>query len=227
MPRSRPPTAASLASETDAAPPAAYHHGDLRRAIIAAAVSLLAEQKHWDFSLREVARRAGVSHNAPYNHFADKRALLAAVAAVGFHSLRERMQKQAARHPSPEEALVAIGTAYVAFGVAHPAQYRLMFGLALAQEKKDAASEMEQAGLAAQAVLTGVIQRGAQQGCFALAAANQAALDLAVLSAWSLVHGLTMLAIDGLAGEVGLKPNGAQGLAEHVARTLLDGLRQR
>src|SRR5271155_2678351 len=71
--------------------PPAYHHVDLRRALIDAALALVTEDQDWTFSLREVARRAGVSHNAPYNHFADKRDLLAAVAATGFATLGERI----------------------------------------------------------------------------------------------------------------------------------------
>ena len=207
--------------------PAAYHHGDLRRAIVDAALALLAEQRHWDFSLREVARRAGVSHNAPYNHFADERALLVAVATVGFESLREQRQKRAARTRAPEEALVASGTAYVHFGVSNPAQYRLMFGLALAVEAGGQPPALAQAADAAKEVLGQAILHGAQSGRLAMPATDQEALDLAALSAWSLVHGLTMLAIDGQAGEVGAQPPGAQALAEHVARTLLDGLRHR
>src|SRR5215813_12937847 len=73
-----------------AAPPP-YHHGDLRRALIEAALSMLKEEGAWTFTLREVARRAGVSHAAPYNHFSDKAALLAEVAAMGFQALRERL----------------------------------------------------------------------------------------------------------------------------------------
>ena len=226
MSRPRSQLSPSPVSKADLSP-AAYHHGDLRRAIIEAAVALLAEQKHWDFSLREVARRAGVSHNAPYNHFADKQALLVAVATVGFESLREQMQRRAARTAEPSEALVAIGTAYVRFGVSHPAQYRLMFGLALATEAGGLPPAMAESADASKAVLAEVIRRGAQSGEFAVSAADPVALELAILSAWSLVHGLTMLAIDGLAGKAGALPSGAQNLAEHTARTFLAGLRQR
>src|SRR5271168_5555383 len=67
-----------------------YHHGDLAAALIEAALVLLDETQDWAFSLREVARRAGVSHNAPYKHFPEKRDLLAAVAARGFEALAER-----------------------------------------------------------------------------------------------------------------------------------------
>ncbi|HZD27418.1 MAG TPA: helix-turn-helix domain-containing protein, partial [Xanthobacteraceae bacterium] len=67
-----------------------YHHGDLRRVVVVAALEILSETQSLDFSLRELARRAGVSHNAPYKHFADKRELLAAVSAVGFEQLAKR-----------------------------------------------------------------------------------------------------------------------------------------
>ena len=73
-----------------------YHHGDLRRAIVKAALEILNETQSLEFSLRELARRAGVSHNAPYKHFADKRELLAAVSAAGFEMLTKRMAREIA-----------------------------------------------------------------------------------------------------------------------------------
>src|SRR5271154_6600582 len=88
------------------APPPAYHHGDLRRALIESALALVTEEQDWTFSLREVARRAGVSHNAPYHHFADKRELLAAVAVVGFAALGERIQTATSRIANARTALV-------------------------------------------------------------------------------------------------------------------------
>ena len=66
-----------------------YHHGDLKRVVIETAQAMLREDKGWQFTLREVARRAGVSHAAPYKHFPDKSALLAELAALGFHQLGE------------------------------------------------------------------------------------------------------------------------------------------
>ena len=73
-----------------------YHHGDLRRAIVKAALEILQETQSLEFSLRELARRAGVSHNAPYKHFADKRELLAAVSAAGFETLTKHMEREIA-----------------------------------------------------------------------------------------------------------------------------------
>ncbi len=93
-----------------------YHHGDLRQALIEAAQELLTKDQNDGFSLREVAAHAGVSHNAPYNHFADKRELLTAVAANGFEALRERLLAATTHIDNPEAALILTGVAYVASG---------------------------------------------------------------------------------------------------------------
>src|SRR5271154_4320486 len=108
-----------------------YHHGDLRRSLIEAALALVTERQHWTFSLRQVARRAGVSHNAPYNHFEDKRDLLAAVAAAGFATLGERIHAATSGIENARTALVKSALVYITFGVENPAHYRLMFGSAL------------------------------------------------------------------------------------------------
>src|SRR6185436_3877615 len=105
-----------------------YHHGDLRRVIVTAALEILSETQSVDFSLRELARRAGVSHNAPYKHFAEKSALLAAVSAAGFELLTERIADQTARIGNPRTQLLVILRTYIRFGVENPALYRLMFG---------------------------------------------------------------------------------------------------
>src|SRR5262252_10592455 len=105
-----------------------YHHGDLRRAVVSAALEILSETQSVEFSLRELARRAGVSHNAPYKHFADKRELLAAVSAAGFEMLTKRMASEKARLSDPREQLFATLRAYIDHGVDNPALYSLMFG---------------------------------------------------------------------------------------------------
>jgi AcrR family transcriptional regulator len=180
--------------------PRPYHHGDLRRTLIDAALALVTEKQDWGFSLRNVARRAQVSHNAPYNHFADKGALLAAVAAEGFEALRERLASATADIEAPGAALGAAALAYVSRGVENPALYRLMFGPALATPSGDRPAEARSAGAKARAVLDDIILRGARSGAFAISPDDRRALDMAALSAWSLVHGLTMLAIDDLPG---------------------------
>jgi AcrR family transcriptional regulator len=176
----------------------AYHHGDLRSSLIEAALALVAEEQDWTFSLREVARRAGVSHNAPYNHFADKRDLLAAVGAAGFEALRERMLAAISRIESAETALVQSAIVYVHFGVENPAHYRLMFGSELTTAKHGRPESLVVSGGNARAVLEEIIHRGARQGIFVPSPKKKEELQMAVLTAWSAVHGLTMLAIDGL-----------------------------
>jgi AcrR family transcriptional regulator len=95
-----------------------YHHGDLRAALLAAAGEMLEKQGLASLSLREVARRAGVSHNAPYRHFPDRESLLAALAAQGFEQFGEALEKRPRRE---------MGEAYVDFALEHPQRFRLMF----------------------------------------------------------------------------------------------------
>jgi AcrR family transcriptional regulator len=211
-----------------------YHHGDLRRALIEAALALVGEEQDWSFSLREVARRAGVSHNAPYNHFPEKRDLLGAVAAAGFDALRDRMRAAIAGVGNPRTALLAGAAAYVNAGVENPALYRLMFGPALAAPasavrpgatKADSGrpAEARAAGAGAKAVLDEIILRGAERGVFAISASSKSELAVAALSIWSAVHGLTMLAIDSLTGsELAINT-----LVNRLMRTLLEGLEPR
>src|SRR5690349_17086414 len=90
-----------------------YHHGDLRRAIVTAALEILSETQSVDFSLRELARRAGVSHNAPYKHFAEKTELLAAVSAAGFELLTQRIAGEIARNARPRAQLFLLLRTYI------------------------------------------------------------------------------------------------------------------
>lgn len=200
--------------------PAAYHHGDLKRVLVEAACAIVAEEQNWDFSLREVARRAGVSHNAPYRHFPEKLDLLAAVAAEGFIALGVAMTKAADGVESPEEALVELGNAYVKFGIINGARYRLMFGTVLASSKTKAPALVLEAAARSQAILANVIAAGVKKGQFA--ASDDDEMAILVLSACSTVHGLTMLLIDGLSG-VEYTPS----LSAKVGQTLLSGIVQR
>jgi AcrR family transcriptional regulator len=123
-----------------------YHHGDLRSALVSAGVELLAEQGVEALSLREVARRAGVSHAAPYRHFNDKQALLTAIAEQGFRMLNELVRSTAGRdYPSESARLKAALAGYLEFGRSHPHHAELMFG-ALARIKP---AHLEEAALGA------------------------------------------------------------------------------
>ena len=115
-----------------------YHHGDLRRALVKAAVALLREKDVASLSLREVARRAGVTGGAPYHHFRDKNALLAAVALEGYRALHAEVARaliRAGEHAL--DRLRALGETYVRFGVGHPSHYRVMFLPDLADPEND------------------------------------------------------------------------------------------
>jgi AcrR family transcriptional regulator len=176
-----------------------YHHGDLRRALVEAALSLLTKTQRWDFSLREVARCANVSHNAPYFHFADKRDLLAAVAAKGYEILQVRTMTAVRRKKNPAEALKAITIAYLRFATGNPAHYRLMCGPSLQGPDGGLPSEVVRAFASAESVLRDVLKRGSEDRTFKIPENDSAALETALIAAWSLVHGLTMLYLDGLA----------------------------
>jgi AcrR family transcriptional regulator len=161
---------------------ATYHHGDLRAACVSAAMELLEESGEAALSLRAVARRAGVSPAAPYRHYADRKALVSAVAAVGYRELAERL---AAAHPSPStpEQLASVAIAYVQFALERPALFRIMFG-----EPCDRDNDERIAATAAVSLyVRGIVERSFPQ-------ADPEALATAI---WALVHGLAFLHLDG------------------------------
>ncbi|KQQ11765.1 TetR family transcriptional regulator [Methylobacterium sp. Leaf123] len=182
-----------------------YHHGDLREALVAAGLSILEEGGDpASLGLRETARRAGVSAMAPYRHFPDKDALLAAVAIVGFERLRAALEA-ADRGGAGREALYAQGAAYVAFACAQPGLFRLMFGGARS-ERPQALCEASAAAYAVLAERVATLVPGA-------AAADEA------LRSWAIVHGIAALVIDGLLGEaVRTDPQAAAALASRLLR---------
>jgi AcrR family transcriptional regulator len=196
---------------------APYHHGDLRRALIETALGMVTEEGAWNFTLREVARRAGVSHAAPYNHFADKSALLAEVAALGYQALGRDMEAAGHRPRSSRQALLGLATAYVRFGIEHPAHYRLMFGPELAD--KERYPVLQQASDATFAALTRALERGQAAGDVRRGSVR----DQAVV-AWSLVHGLTTLLIDQRLSFLGLSAGEAERQAKSAGMALFEGL---
>jgi AcrR family transcriptional regulator len=186
-----------VSGKTRRAEPKPYHHGDLRRVVIEKALQLVTEEQDWAFSLREVARRAGVSHRAPYNHFPEKLDLLAAVAAVGFDRLHDGLARATTGIDDPEALLDAICRTYVHLGLGNPALYRLMFGPVLSDTgASDRPTVTRAAGDRARAVLEDAILRGARSGVFAVSPDSPHDVILAAFAAWSAVHGLTMLVID-------------------------------
>ena len=180
---------------------AGYHHGSLRTALVEAGLAILSEGGDpASLSLREAARRAGVSAMAPYRHFPDKEALLAAVATVGFDRLAAA-QGEADKSPDPLEAIIGQGVAYVAFACAEPALFRLMFGAGAVAKSGDLAA-------AAQRSFQLLAERVA-----ILAPSEQA--EAWTLRSWSLAHGLAALAVD---NQLGLFAGTPTALAERVLR---------
>ena len=169
-----------------------YHHPNLRKTLLAAAVALIGEVGPRAFTLREVARRAGVSHNAPYRHFPSKDDLLAAVAGEGFERLTAVMRKTMAPGRSPLERLELCGCGYVEFALRWPQHFLVMFDLPHARHDHPASPEKPTAGDTAFHVLLDCVAAAQQSG-------DLPAGDLMPLAwtAWSLVHGIAKLANSG------------------------------
>ncbi|PKV98553.1 TetR family transcriptional regulator [Nocardia fluminea] len=159
-----------------------YHHGDLPSALVRAAVELLEEDGAADLSLRAAARRAGVSTAAPYRHFADRDALLSAVAAVGFRALAEQLVAASAEPSTPED-LATIAVAYVRFALARPALFRVMFS--------DPCDPTSPERVAATTAIHDYVQAIVRK---IYPTADEESLTNAM---WALVHGLAFLYLQG------------------------------
>ncbi len=173
--------------------PDSYQHGDLRAALVQAGLKLLTEGGVPALSLRAAAQLAGVSHAAPYRHFRDKDALIAAIAEEGFRMLTARMRHEMeAAGPEPLTRLRACAWGYVSFARAHPGYFRTMFGGAIREDCAVQIPSLSAAGQEAYGVLRDQIADGIQRGWL-----RRGEVDELSLAAWSVVHGLSMLAIDG------------------------------
>jgi len=187
-----------------------YHHGNLRRALLDQAVATIRDEGVEGLTLREIGAQVGVSRTALYRHFADKRALLGAVATEGFRMLRRQLVDAWEDGGRGRTGFDAMGSAYIEFAVANPSHYRVMFGGFVDPRASDPELAAEAAG-AFQALVD------------ALAALQREAVvrgDDTVSMArfvWAVVHGVAMLAIDGQ-----LREPGAVGRLERYA---LDRLR--
>lgn len=181
-----------------------YHHGDLRRTIVAAAVEAIAESGLDGWSLRELARRAGVSHAAPAHHFGDKTGVFTAIAVEGFTLLAEALEAAAAD-------FLETGLAYVEFAVGHPVHFAVMFQPGLYRRDDEAVRVAEtRAG--------DVLRKGAR------AQAKGSTAEHATIAAWSIAHGFAGLWIGGALRVPTGKQKDAVDVARPVLRTLLKGL---
>jgi len=172
-----------------------YHHGNLRAALLAGAGDLLEEKGPAQLSLREAARRAGVSQTAPYRHFDSREALLAALAAKAYHDLAAALNDACKSAAGAPATLHALGAAYVDFAVENPQKFRLMFGpdITMMEEWEDTR--------AASADVQNIIETTVGDYLEARRIRLKTPL-VPVASAWSLIHGLAMLMIEQRLGEM-------------------------
>lgn len=196
-----------------------YHHGDLRNALVQAAVTLISERRDTSFTMRELAAKAGASHAAAYRHFQAKRDILAAVAAAGFAELKAAFDEasRTSRGDAVRE-LKAQGLAYIQFAVEHPGHFRAMFH----SELGDGMSypELAAVGPAAFDSLLKLVTQGAASGAFV----KRPPMELAVM-AWASVHGMAMLIVDGRMGPTNRQATKA--LATLVGELLHSGIQPR
>lgn len=169
----------------------AYHHGDLRNALIQGALKLM-EKEGESFSLRDLTKRVGVSAPALYSHFADKEALLVAVAICGFDQLKDELQEAIGKVSEPEQQFTAMGQAYVKFGMDNPALYKLMFSGEELPAQRFKFPELQDAGNRAFQALTGMLE-GMQKSGFM----RPGHVELDAFTIWAHVHGLASLIITG------------------------------
>jgi AcrR family transcriptional regulator len=189
-----------------------YHHGDLKRALTDAALGLVKEKGPKGFTLREVARRAGVSAAAPYRHFSDKAQLLAAVATQGFVQLHETLTASATDEPNLTRQVLDSGRAYVRWAVTHPDYYQVMFGAELDKSDKP---ELLAAGARAFDDLLDAIVRCQEANLLPAGDPREIAGPT-----WSLLHGIALLTIGRDFSHVGIGDD-PQELAERSLTALL------
>jgi AcrR family transcriptional regulator len=185
-----------------------YHHGDLKNALIKAGVEILAKDGVSGLSLRKVASRAGVSHAAPYSHFADKQALIAAISTEGFRQLYERVSAVAEEYKTrPSMQLIEVGWVYVQFALDDRDRFKVMFSGVLEKEKEypEFVAESQRNFQLVKMVVeanqaSGVLRSGPS--------------DLVALSAWGIIHGFIMLLLEGQISHTVLEQKSLRALVE-------------
>ena len=189
-PATRPaPRRLTSAARTKRKRPDQYHHGDLRRALLERAVQTIQRHGVDRLTLRAVGQDLGVSRTALYRHFADKAALLEAVAAQGFRTLRERLTEAWEQAGQGRRGFDAMASAYVRFALEQSSHYRVMFGGVLDADACDPDLTVEGAG--AFQVLVDAITWQQREGLLR----DDDPLQMANY-VWSVVHGISMLALD-------------------------------
>ena len=173
-----------------------YHHGDLKNALIAAGVEILSKEGIEGLTLRKVAQRAGVSHNAPYSHFPDKQSLIAAISTEGFKQLYAELDAAALSHPQdPKRQLQEGAWAYVQFAMNHTDTFKIMFSGVLEKEKEYPAF-VEISRKTFDRVLD--IVRACQRSGILRSGSS----EIMAVSVWGQVHGIISLVLEGQVSHV-------------------------
>jgi AcrR family transcriptional regulator len=168
-----------------------YHHGDLKNALIEAGIEVLAKEGVGSLSLRQVARKAGVSHAAPYAHFADKQALIAAISTEGYRALYDKLARVVQQHNGdPMRQLVEIAWAYAEFAVTDTDHFKITFSGVLEKEK-DYPAFVEISKKSFDLVVEVV------EACQAKGVLPDGPSDLIAVSLWGMLHGLMSLVLEG------------------------------
>lgn len=193
-----------------------YHHGNLRRGLLDEALATIRAEGVDRLTLREIGTRLGVSRTALYRHFADKRALLAAVATEGFRTLRQHLEAAWVEGGRNRAAFEAMGTAYIRFAIGNSSHYRVMFGGSIDPKVcgPELAAEAAGAFQALVEALTSLQRAGVVRADDTLTTARYV---------WAVVHGVSMLAINGQLPD----PGSIDALTRHTSDRLLTGIEAR
>jgi AcrR family transcriptional regulator len=172
-------------------PPQKYHHGDLKNALIKAGIEILSKEGVGGLSLRKVAKRAGVSHSAPYSHFPDKQSLIAAISTEGFHQLYAELDAAVSPYANhPKQQLLEGTRAYTRFAMDHTDIFKIMFSGALEKEK-DYPAFVDISQKTFDRVVNIV------QACQTVKVLGSGSPEILAVSVWGQIHGIVSLALEG------------------------------